>query len=177
MGVAVRGRWALMLGMGLVAWAAPWVSRLGRGSGCARFLSEELAPERHHRRGRPVCAEEVPAEFLVDVVGEVGAVDDDVGLVDRQHRVPVGAPPGWQVAVRADGDHLGGLAELLACRRECLAGAGRTLAPGGMPQGVVLDVEERSLDGPAKSLAQVAGVCAAPVRPRAAPPWRGGAEW
>jgi hypothetical protein len=40
----------------------------------------------------------------------------------------------------------------------------------------VLDVEERSLDGPAESLAEVAGIGAAPVGPRAAPPGRGAVE-
>ena len=38
-----------------------------------------------------------------------------------------------------------------------------------MPEGVVLDIEKRSLDGPAELLAEVAGVVVAPVRPRAGP--------
>ena len=38
-----------------------------------------------------------------------------------------------------------------------------------MPEGVVLDVEEGSLDGPAELPAEVAGVAVAPVRPRPGP--------
>jgi hypothetical protein len=38
-----------------------------------------------------------------------------------------------------------------------------------MPEGVVLNVEKRSLDGPAELFVKIAGVAAAPVRPRVAP--------
>lgn len=76
--------------------------------------SEEFAPERHHRWWYPVRADEPPVEFARDVVGQVGAVDDDVGLVDGQHRVPVRAPPGRQIAVRVDGTIVGAR---LRCRR------------------------------------------------------------
>jgi hypothetical protein len=134
--------------------------------------SEEIAPERHHRRWDPVCADEPLAEFAGDVVGQVGAVDDDVALVDRQHRVAVAALPGGQVTVPADRDHRGCVAQVLAGCDQGLAGDGWPLAPGGMPQGVVLHVEEHSVGGPAKLLAKVAGVAVAPVRPLAAPPWR-----
>ena len=68
-----------------------------------------------------------------------------------------------------DRDHLGHPGEEPPRCAQGRARFGWPLAPGGMPQVVVLDVEEDSPDGPVKHLAKVARVAVAPVRPQVAP--------
>src|SRR5690606_33141847 len=92
-------------------------------------------------------------------------VEDDVGLVDRQHRMSVRTAAGGQIPVpvdRDEGRHLGQLIARYGERCRQVVGA---VAPRVVPEGVVLDIEEGPVDGPGKLLAKLVRVASTPVRP------------
>ena len=113
---------------------------------------QEFIPKQNRRRSASRPGRQRNAELFMEIVGQIVAVVDDVGLIDREHRIALGRGCARNVPMRVNGNQPRNICDSVTDNLTTGLRVGRFQIPFLEPESAVLYVEANPFERPVKPI-------------------------